>query len=100
MKNLRLVIFILVILLIFLNCDIIEDIFGSEDPFPTFTSPINLSNSSEYSYAPDIATDSNGNIYVVWYDQLPGNRDIFFTKSIDEGKTWSPITNISNNSGA
>jgi len=41
------------------------------------------------SRTPAIATDSNNNIYVVWYDDTPGNADIFLKKSTDGGTTWS-----------
>src|SRR3989441_1274743 len=32
--------------------------------------------------APQIATDSSGNINVIWPDNSPGNNDIFFTRSV------------------
>jgi hypothetical protein len=41
------------------------------------------------SRTPAIATDTNNRIYIVWYDDTPGNSEIFLKKSTDEGKTWT-----------
>jgi len=54
----------------------------SGDGGATFSTPENLSNDSGTSSAPQIATDSRGNINVVWQDYTPGNYDIFFTRSV------------------
>ena len=32
------------------------------------------------SWYPAIATDSSGNIHVVWHDYTPGNREIYYKK--------------------
>lgn len=42
-----------------------------------------------YSYHPDIAVDSFGRIHVVWRDDLPGNSEICYKRSIDNGSTWT-----------
>lgn len=60
-----------------------EDIFlasSSEngDTFSLTTS--NLSNNSEFSECPSIATSAN-NIYVIWQDRTPGNNEALFTKT-------------------
>lgn len=38
----------------------------------------------------------NGNIYVVWTDQRNGatNTDVFMSKSVDGGNSWSPIIKV------
>jgi len=59
----------------------------------------NISNNAADSWDPDIAVDSAGNINVVWEDFTPGNDDIYFSRSIDDGSTWTAVLNISNNSG-
>ena len=55
---------------------------------------------TEWSERPYIATDSNDNIYVVWYDFSPGNPEIFYKKSTDGGITWTTkrLTSSSSNS--
>lgn len=51
------------------------------------------------SSSEEIAAASGSNRFVVWQDGTPGNSDIFFRRSTDNGATWKPIVNMSNNSG-
>ena len=72
----------------------------SSDNGATFTTPINLSNTTG-TFASDVqivAIDSN--VYVTWRDSSPGNNDILFTKSTDNGATFSTVINLSANSGS
>ena len=76
------------------------DIFfaKSEDNGKTFGTPINLSNNTEFSERPQIAVSKNG-IFIVWAETInPNNKEIMFTKSLDNGKTFSNPINLSNNS--
>ena len=76
------------------------DIFfiKSEDNGKTFDTPINLSNNTEFSERPQIAVSANG-IFIVWAETIdPNNKEIMFTKSLDNGKTFSKPINLSNNS--
>ena len=76
------------------------DIFftKSEDNGKTFGTPINLSNNTEFSERPQIAASKNG-IFIVWAETInPNNKEIMFTKSLDNGKTFSNPINLSNNS--
>jgi len=41
------------------------------------------------SYYPAIATDSSGNIHVVWCDDTSGNLEIYYKRSTDGGSTWT-----------
>jgi hypothetical protein len=70
----------------------------SNDNGQTFsTPPDNLSNNPTLSENPQISSEGN-NVYVVWSDTTPGNRDIFFAASYDNGQTFSILgENISNN---
>ncbi len=44
-----------------------------------------------------IALDRQGNIYVVWVDSITlFSADIYFSKSIDGGKRWSPKIKVNN----
>jgi hypothetical protein len=58
----------------------------------------NLSGNAGISRDPSIAVDGS-NIHVVWYDDSPGNYEIFYKRSADGGVTWSSEQNLSNNSG-
>ena len=77
------------------------DIFftRSENNGSSWTQPVNLSNNAGNSYDPTISTDSAGNINVVWYDYTPGNLEIFYGRSINNGSSWTQPKNISNNTG-
>jgi hypothetical protein len=76
------------------------DIFfiKSQDNGKTFGKPINLSNNTEFSERPQIAVSKNG-IFIVWTESInSNNKEIMFTKSEDNGKTFGKPINISNNS--
>ncbi|HET9806700.1 MAG: sialidase family protein [Deltaproteobacteria bacterium] len=76
------------------------DIFfkKSDDNGNTFSKPINLSNNAGFSEHPQIAVSNNG-IFIVWADNTNSNNtDVMFTKSEDNGTTFSKIINLSNNS--
>ncbi len=64
----------------------------------SFSSTKNLSNTPGFSSDPQIAV-SGSNIYVVWQDFTPGNLDIFFRASNDNGATFGNTINLSNNAG-
>jgi len=48
-----------------------------------------LTFNSGYSSNPNIATDSNNHLHVVWQDDSPGNDEIYYKKSTDGGTSWS-----------
>lgn len=63
-----------------------------------WTQPVNVSN-IEMSVFPDIAIDGNGVIHVVWREDIENNfRKIFYSKSVDDGNTWSMQFDLSMNS--
>jgi hypothetical protein len=49
------------------------------------------------SAEPALAVDSSGNVHVVWFDDTPGNREIFYKKSTDEGSMWMSSQRITPN---
>jgi len=51
------------------------------------------------SQSPSIATTSGGGIHMVWYDDSPGNSEIFYKKSTDGGSTWTGLKRLTWNSG-
>src|SRR3972149_1512931 len=54
----------------------------------------NLSNSQGMSSNPRIAVSGN-NVYVVWNEETMAGYEIFFSKSTDNGKTFSEPINVS-----
>ncbi|MGI0040813.1 MAG: sialidase family protein [Nitrosopumilaceae archaeon] len=76
-----------------------SDIFfsTSADNGNEFSKPINLSKSKDVS---QIIRDtqialSGDKIFVVWYDETEYGSDVFFTKSVDGGLTFSNPINLS-----
>ena len=72
----------------------------STDQGETFTTPLNVSRSSGDAFEPEIAVDSNGAINIAWEDSGPGVKSIMFSRSIDEGKTFSTPLKVSKGEGA
>jgi hypothetical protein len=75
------------------------DIFfkKSNDNGNSFGSPINLSDNGGFSEHPQIASVGN-HIYVVWVDESSGEREIMFSKSSDNGSTFSDSIVVSQDS--
>ena len=48
---------------------------------------------------PAMAVGPSGTLYMVWQDDRLAIPDIFFSKSSDQGQTWSPNVRINNVSG-
>ena len=65
------------------------DIFfaASNNNGTSFGTPINLSNNTGCSFTPQIAASGN-NVYVTWQDDTPGNDDIFFAASNNNGTSF------------
>jgi len=64
---------------------------------PSAFARVNVSNSPGLvSWAPRIASDSFGNLYVVWNEAYgESGGDLFFAKYTKSTKTWSPSENLS-----
>jgi hypothetical protein len=77
-----------------------RDIFfsASNNNGTSFGPPINISNNTGDSLAAQIAAIGS-NVYVTWEDDTPGNRDIFFAASNNNGTSFSTPINLSNNTG-
>ena len=56
--------------------------------------------SSGYSSGPSMAIDSSDSIHVVWYDDTPGNNEIYYKKSTTGGTSWNPAQRITWTSGS
>jgi hypothetical protein len=53
---------------------------------------INDDSGTKAQRTPDIAVSDNGNIYIVWSDDRNNNKDIFISKSTDDGKLFGDQT--------
>lgn len=64
----------------------------------TFSASVRVSDDNEtgLNYAPKVATNSNGNIYVVWHDNRDGNWNVYFSKSTDGGVSFSTNVQVLN----
>jgi hypothetical protein len=61
----------------------------SMDGGATWTTAKRLTWNAGWSYGPDIAVDLSGNPHVVWYDDTPGNQELYYIRSADGGASWS-----------
>ncbi len=78
-----------------------DDIYfvRSTDDGTSWSEAVNISKNPGYSRRPAIAVDASGNINVVWRDDTSGNIDIYFSRSTNDGVSWSNAVNLSKNSG-
>src|SRR6266446_1609018 len=65
----------------------------------SFSIPKSLSRNVGNSVDAQIAVDLGGNINVVWENNSPGNFDVFYSRSADNGTTFSIPKNLSNDLG-
>jgi hypothetical protein len=54
---------------------------------------------SDNSLYVDIAVDISDNIHITWQDDSPGNAEIYYKKSTNNGTSWSSTKRLTNNSG-
>jgi hypothetical protein len=71
----------------------------STDGGATWSTSKRLTWTSGGSWTPDIAVDSSQDLHIVWYDYTPGNTEIYYKKSTDEGATWSTTQRLTWTSG-
>lgn len=60
--------------------------------------PVKLTTNSGSSNSPAVAA-LGSTVYLAWSDATPGNREIYFRKSADQGAAWQPGLRLTNNSG-
>ena len=65
----------------------------------SFSIPKSLSRNIGNSVNAQIAVDLGGNINVAWENDSPGNFDVFYSRSADNGTTFSIPRNLSNDLG-
>ena len=70
----------------------------SADSGATWQGKKRISNNTGHSLTPHIA-GKGANVYIAWEDRTPGNPEIYFRKSADNGATWLTAQRITNNIG-
>ena len=58
-----------------------------------------ITSSTSTTGSDEVAAASGSNRFVVWFDNTSGNWEIWFRRSTDNGATWKPAVNLSNNLG-
>jgi len=71
----------------------------STDGGTTWSTLTRLTWNTGESQAPVICADSGSGIHVVWYDNTPGNYEIFYKRSTDYGASWSGTNRYTWNTG-
>lgn len=70
-----------------------------------WSGPINISDDGVtqymgYGYQHTVATDTGGNVHVVWYDNRSGTNQVFYRKWSRQSGSWGIITQLTNQSVA
>ena len=52
------------------------------------------------SLKPVVAVDSGNNVHIIWYDDSPGNNEIYDKQSTDSGSTWGALFRVTWNAGS
>lgn len=70
----------------------------STDNGSTWSAEKAISSNSGNSYNPSVVV-SGSVIHVAWHDYTPGNAEIYYKRSTDNGATWSASKRLTDNSG-
>ncbi len=63
-----------------------------------WTEPVQINTLQGYNNNPDFCIDNNGTLHCVWSYKIEQNhRIIYYSKSVDDGMTWSTPENVSQN---
>ncbi|OGD16808.1 MAG: hypothetical protein A2Y69_03675 [Candidatus Aminicenantes bacterium RBG_13_59_9] len=73
---------------------------SSPDSGSTWSATRRITWTSGGSFMPVIAVDSSAHIHVAWYDNTPGNLEIYYKRSENDGSTWSSSQRLTWTSGS
>lgn len=68
----------------------------STDSGQTFSEPVQVSSGSGNASEAAIATDASGRISVAWVDESQGHAEAYYSRSTDEGESFSEPVDLSN----
>ena len=71
----------------------------STDGGATFSAARNLTNNPSNAFGAKLAVDASGNLDLAWIDNPAGNFELMFSRSTDNGATFSAAVDVSNNPG-
>jgi hypothetical protein len=80
---------------IFDSRDIIKVVY-SLDGGETWNGPVNITDGTFSVYNPRVIGDDLGNLNLVWNGHPENKSDVFYSRSIDHGASWSQPVNVSN----
>ncbi len=72
----------------------------STDGGDSWTASQRITWTSGYSYVRAIAVDSSDHLHVVWYDDTPGDYEIYYKKSENGGDSWTASQRLTRTSGS
>jgi hypothetical protein len=72
----------------------------STDGGDTWTASKRITWTPGASLSAAIAIDPTGYLHVVWYEDVSGNKEIYYSQSTDGGVSWSPGQRLTWNSGS
>jgi hypothetical protein len=72
----------------------------STDGGATFSGPKRVSTGTGRAVEAQIASDSKGRLNVVWVDESSGSAQAYYSRSTDDGESFSAPINVSNAPGA
>ena len=73
---------------------------SSLDAGDTWSATHRLTWNSGSSQVPFISSDSINRIHIVWHDDTPGNCEIFYRQTTDDGSTWTALQRLTWNADA
>ena len=73
----------------------------STDRGDTWSTPVNITESSEWSYIADIELDSNENMHIIWTDDRfnPAAQCLVVYSNSTDGSSWLTPVNVSTTNG-